>query len=72
MNPLLDLDQALTTEGWCTQLRADGPVPLLRVWHPSTPWFGDSVSPRTGPDGTSAFYTRRWPSATTSRPRAGP
>lgn len=62
MSTLEALGQKLTTTGWCTQIRTDGPAPLLRVWHPSYPSFGDSVSVRSGWDGTTSFYssTGRW------------
>lgn len=48
MSALEDLGEALTAAGWCTQIRTDGPVTLLRVWHPETPSFGDSVSVQPG------------------------
>ena len=48
MSALDDLGRALTAAGWCAEVRADGPVSLLRVWHPETPSFGDSVSVQDG------------------------
>lgn len=57
MSPLEVLRSQVTAAGWCADVRTDGPVPLLRVWHSSFPAFGDSVSARTGPDGTRSFYS---------------
>ena len=56
MSALDDLGRALTAAGWCTEVRTDGPVPLLRVWHPWAPSFGDSVSIRTV-DGARWFHS---------------
>ncbi|WP_433333992.1 hypothetical protein [Spirillospora sp. CA-294931] len=51
------LGGALAEAGWSSLSRYHEKPPLLRVFHPATPWFGDSVSVADSLEGTPWFWS---------------